>query len=367
MRLKLFLRSLLRKSVPLLEFLLLQLVSSLRYEELDRDKSPLVDVLFENVSMYAKLSSKFYWNVTVETENEIPQIKYWYKDILTWFIEMLKIKKKEDIFNHIMKEISLRDVLKLTFERNVLKEKNSTSMTNRIKEFLSGDHVMKDIIAGDFFIFDPIRSIKKFYPEKTRVFNSNTHPIKFSFEDKLGRLFSILYKFSDDLRQDQLIMQMISLMDVLLRSLNVDLRLTTYHVQVFSSIDGILEFVPDSYTLQDVFEKYNDDMSKYLIEISNSRTAALNDRNPRMVSSTSKKLSSIRKDIFDNYMESCASYCVITYLLGIGDRHLENLLIDNEGKLFHIDFGYAMGEDPKPYPPPFKLNKPMINGRLISV
>ena len=60
-------------------------------------------------------------------------------------------------------------------------------------------------------------------------------------------------------------------------------------------------------------------------------------------------------------MESCASYSVITYLLGIGDRHLENLLISDDGKLFHIDFGYAMGEDPKPYPPPFKLNKPMIN------
>lgn len=60
-------------------------------------------------------------------------------------------------------------------------------------------------------------------------------------------------------------------------------------------------------------------------------------------------------------MESCASYGVITYLLGIGDRHLENLLITDEGKLFHIDFGYSMGEDPKPYPPPFKLNKPMIN------
>ena len=72
-------------------------------------------------------------------------------------------------------------------------------------------------------------------------------------------------------------------------------------------------------------------------------------------------LKHVRKDVFENYMESCASYSVITYLLGIGDRHLENLLITDDGKLFHIDFGYAMGEDPKPYPPPFKLNKEMIN------
>lgn len=59
-------------------------------------------------------------------------------------------------------------------------------------------------------------------------------------------------------------------------------------------------------------------------------------------------------------MESCASYSVITYLLGIGDRHLENLLVTEDGKLFHIDFGYSMGEDPKPYPPPIKLDKLMI-------
>ena len=175
-----------------------------------------------------------------------------------------------------------------------------------------------------------------------------------------------MYKFSDDLRQDQLIMQVISLMDVLLRGLNVDLRLTTYNILVFSSEDGIMEFVPDSLTVQDVFEKYNNDMTSYLTEISNTRSKALGDTNPWMVSSTSKKLSGIRKDIFDNYMESCASYCVITYLLGIGDRHLENILIDKEGKLFHIDFGYTMGEDPKPYPPPFKLKKPMINGILNS-
>ena len=30
------------------------------------------------------------------------------------------------------------------------------------------------------------------------------------------------------------------------------------------------------------------------------------------------------------------------------------------GKLFHIDFGYILGRDPKPFPPPMKLSKEMV-------
>lgn len=68
----------------------------------------------------------------------------------------------------------------------------------------------------------------------------------------------------------------------------------------------------------------------------------------------------IDPDIMDTYVRSCAGYCVITYLLGVGDRHLDNLLLTQDGKLFHIDFGYILGRDPKPLPPPMKLSKEMV-------
>jgi len=191
--------------------------------------------------------------------------------------------------------------------------------------------------------------VKGAISSKCTVFKSAKCPVKYSFnvtedtkqnnhnDDKDH--ISIMFKYGDDLRQDQLILQMINYMDSLLKNVHLDFQFTIYKTLATSKSDGFVEFVPNSTTIYDIIKTKT--MREYYLELSNHNDTVYNQK-------------------LENYINSCAGYCVVTYLLGIGDRHLQNLMIDKNGRLFHIDFGYILGKDPKPLPPPIKLCKEMV-------
>ena len=189
------------------------------------------------------------------------------------------------------------------------------------------------------------------------MFKSSLSPLKLNLKtnDPENPNYPIIFKTGDDLRQDQLVVQIVSLMDKLLLKENLDLRLTPYRIMATGLDHGAVQFI-DSVSLNAAIAK------------GGTILGYLKNNNP----SPSAEYG-VRKEVMETYIRSCgayhcprkiivAGYCVVTYLLGVGDRHLDNLLLSPDGHFFHADFGYILGRDPKPFPAQMKLSREMVEG-----
>lgn len=164
-------------------------------------------------------------------------------------------------------------------------------------------------------------SIAGITPEKSTVFKSNLFPLLLHFEKVDSETaYPVIFKNGDDMRQDQLVIQLFTLMDRLLRNENLDLCLTPYKVLATGPLEGMAQYI-ESITLAAVLAQHGGSLLNFLRfhhpDESSTSTFGVNGA------------------VFDTYIRSCAGYCVVTYLLGVGDRHLDNLLLAPDGHFFH--------------------------------
>jgi len=181
--------------------------------------------------------------------------------------------------------------------------------------------------------------------DKATVFSSACMPQKIRLETAGGALeyIDFMFKSGDDLRQDQLVMQVIKMCDDLLKRENVDLEVVTYRVLATELRDGMIEFVPNAMTLYDIQKEFGG-----IIQFLHSKRPDPQNK------------AEIDPKVLDTYVKSTAAYCVFTYLLGVGDRHLENLMLTESGNLFHIDFGFILGRKPFAGAAPTRITHEMV-------
>ena len=157
---------------------------------------------------------------------------------------------------------------------------------------------------------------------------------------------SFIAKSNDDLRQELLTMQLIRIFHEIF-SVREGLFVTPYEILITSATSGLIEFLPDTISM-DALKK-------------------------KLYKNTNQSLRSFFKQFFKenlnealiNFAGSLAAYSLICYFLQIKDRHNGNILLDINAKIIHIDFGFILGISPgnnfKFETAPFKFTKDYID------
>uniref|UniRef100_A0A672LA84 phosphatidylinositol-4,5-bisphosphate 3-kinase n=1 Tax=Sinocyclocheilus grahami TaxID=75366 RepID=A0A672LA84_SINGR len=169
---------------------------------------------------------------------------------------------------------------------------------------------------------------------KCKYMNSKMKPLWIVYNNKLleGDTVDIIFKNGDDLRQDMLTLQILRLMDLLWKEAKLDLRIVPYGCLATGDHSGLIEVVSSADTIANI-QKTSSNMAAAAAFNKDALLNWLKDKNSG--------------DALDKAIEeftlSCAGYCVATYVLGIGDRHSDNIMVRSTGQLFHIDFGHILG------------------------
>jgi hypothetical protein len=154
----------------------------------------------------------------------------------------------------------------------------------------------------------------------------------------------LLLKIGDDLRWDRLAIQLLSLMDGFLRDAGLDLMMSPYDVLPVARDAGIVQFLTGALPLSALTQQGELGLFHFM-----------RNRHPDPCEPAGVGVTAL-----DNFTRSLAGLCVSNHILGVGDRHLDNLLILPDARIVSVDFSFLFGKDPKPLPPPFRLTKHMM-------
>ncbi|RWR92812.1 phosphatidylinositol 4-kinase beta 1 isoform X2 [Cinnamomum micranthum f. kanehirae] len=159
-------------------------------------------------------------------------------------------------------------------------------------------------------------------------------------------LRSVIVKSGDDCRQEHLAVQLISHFYDIFQEAGLPLWLRPYEVLVTSSYTALIETIPDTASIHAIKSRFPN-----ITSLRDFFIAKYEENSPNF------KLAQ------RNFVESMAGYSILCYLLQVKDRHNGNLLMDEEGHIIHIDFGFMLSNSPGGVnfeSAPFKLTRELL-------
>ena len=142
----------------------------------------------------------------------------------------------------------------------------------------------------------------------------------------------VMVKSNDDLRQEVFVMQMIHYYKSVFINADLPIWLKTYRILSTSQSTGLIEILTDATSIDSLkqHEKFPKEggLRSYFEYC------------------YGKPSSQSFKAAQRNFMLSLVGYSLVSYFLGLKDRHNGNIMIDTRGRIIHIDFGFAFGMAP---------------------
>ncbi|XP_075753861.1 phosphatidylinositol 3-kinase C2 domain-containing subunit gamma isoform X2 [Pelodiscus sinensis] len=303
-----------------------QLVQVLKFEW--SLESPLVKLLLCRSLQSIQVIHQLYW-LLKDAQNEA-HFKSWYQKLLAAVqfcagkalnVEFSKERKLINILGDVAEKVKAASDPK---KQEVLKME-----INALKQFFQEVNVCR-------LPLNPALVVRGIDTDACSYFTSSAFPLKISFlsTDTLSRNIDVIFKVGDDLRQDMLVLQIIRVMDSIWLQEGLNMQMIIYRCLSTGKGQGLVQMVADATTLAKIHRE-------------SGLIGPLKENTIKKWFSHHHPLESSYQEAVKNFFHSCAGWYVVTFILGVCDRHNDNIMLTNTGHMFHIDFGKILGHAQK--------------------